>query len=331
MDLTIAAKYPFSSDAKDYVKQLVEEGWSISDYIIEKAAERVQKAFDNKLNFFIERDDIEKEEVLGYAISKMMLAAINDPYIRAKYSVGEAKRAFAYLAKDEARTVERISKELGLEFGRAENGEGYLLHFIPFMQNQPGTPEYLLINRDVKKGYVRLSEHERDRIVEEAIRRHIEIPPTSKNIPPQVAAAAEQLKNKLPKPIRKEIMGVGDIPPCIDAMLNDMHAHKNLPHTGRVYLTMYLHKIGWTDDALLELFSNSPDFNIRIAEYQIKYLSSHNYNVPNCSTVQSYGLCVANCGTKSPLQFRKSGKINIDKTADKDKKVETGRKVEKSG
>jgi len=306
MSLVTAAKYPFISEAKRYVRTM---GDRVNDYIIEKASERVRKAFENRLavlpKSFIEKKDVAEEEILTYAIAKIMIAVIGDPYIRAKYSIGEAKRAFAYLSKEDKPVVDTVSRELGIEFSRAEDGKSYLVHFIPFIRNQPGSPEYLLINRNIKNGYVTVSEGEKNRLLEEAIRRHVERVVKPKNVPEKMIATAEHLKKTLPRPVKKHER-IGDTPPCIEHLMKEIYEHRNVPHIGRVYLTMYLNRIGWKKDGIIELFSNLPDFNIRITEYQVEYITSHNYNVPNCSTIRSYGLCVADCGIKNPMQYRKT-------------------------
>ena len=315
MSLLRAARYPFTEEAKGYVKKLIGEGWRLNDYIIEKAKERIINAFNNKLPFFVEREDIEQEEILNYAVAKMIVSLTDDRYIIAKYSIGEAKRAKEYLVREDQETVNRVAKELGLEF--VPDGEGYLLHFVQFIRNQPGSPEYLLINRDLRNGYVRITAEERIRILEEAIRRHVERKVKLTDPPASLVRAAEDVKASLPKPVRNIEKRVGDIPPCIESLINDLYQHKNLSHMGRVFLTMYLHKAGWSDEEIIELFSNSPDFNIKITEYQVKYISSHDYSVPNCSTVQSYGLCVADCGIKNPLQYR-AGKKDTKRKGDRD-------------
>jgi DNA primase large subunit len=59
---------------------------------------------------------------------------------------------------------------------------------------------------------------------------------------------------------------------------------------------------------VLELFKHAPDYNERIARYQIEHLAGlkggrKKYSVYSCEKMKTLGMCVADCGTKTPVQY----------------------------
>jgi DNA primase large subunit len=61
-------------------------------------------------------------------------------------------------------------------------------------------------------------------------------------------------------------------------------------------------------EEILELFRNVPDFNEKIARYQLEHIaglrgSRKQYMPYSCQTMKSLGLCpiVGDCGAKNPL------------------------------
>jgi len=97
-------------------------------------------------------------------------------------------------------------------------------------------------------------------------------------------------------------------PPCIKAILETLLAGENLSHHQRFALASFLINIGAEIDAILELFRRSPDFNEKIARYQIEHIaglrgSRKRYLPYSCATMNSLGLCIADCNVKNPLVY----------------------------
>jgi len=97
-------------------------------------------------------------------------------------------------------------------------------------------------------------------------------------------------------------------PPCMKAIMEALKRGENLPHAARFAITTYLLKRGWDVEQIVDLFRNAPDFNEKITRYQVQHIAGRaggrkEYNVPNCETMRQWGLCVANCGVKNPLQY----------------------------
>ena len=59
---------------------------------------------------------------------------------------------------------------------------------------------------------------------------------------------------------------------------------------------------------MLDLFKHLPNFDEKIAGYQIQKVIEKKYSVSNCDTLKSNGLCVNDCKTKHPFQLFKPNK-----------------------
>jgi len=95
-------------------------------------------------------------------------------------------------------------------------------------------------------------------------------------------------------------------PPCIRRILDRVLNGENLSHQERFALATFLINIGTDLDIILELFKHSPDFNERIARYQIEHLaglrgSKKKYLPYSCKTMKVLNLCISECGVKNPL------------------------------
>ncbi len=103
--------------------------------------------------------------------------------------------------------------------------------------------------------------------------------------------------------ISKEIF-----PPCINSLLENLLRGENLSHHQRFALATFLINIGLDVEIVLQLFRYSPDFNEKIARYQIEHLaglrgSRRKYLTYSCGAMKVLGMCKAECGIKNPLQY----------------------------
>ncbi|MEM2626727.1 MAG: hypothetical protein QW775_00530, partial [Ignisphaera sp.] len=117
----------------------------------------------------------------------------------------------------------------------------------------------------------------------------------------------------------KEIAKISDVkglvnlaqklfPPCIRDLIEILMQGENLSHHQRFALATFLINYGVDVEIVLKLFSYSPDFNEKIARYQIEHLaglrgSRKKYLVYSCNTMKTLGMCKAECGIKNPLLY----------------------------
>lgn len=314
MELLFAAKYPFTSQAK---QALAESGLAIGEDTLSKGYERAKAALSSgKIPKTVEIESALLGEIASYAAARLLLLSLNNRYLTNRYAVAEAKRASSYLSGESEGSLELLCRELGLPFEKKGNS-----HFLPFqryLRFNPHSAEYRLPNRKIALGSVQVSPHERIRIMEEAIRMRIEQLPDAKP-PPAAVALAKKLLAHLP---REELNAVkldsSNYPPCIQNMLMRLKMSENIPHTARWTLATYMLKTGMKSADVMALYRSAPDYSERTTRYQVEYLKQKGYSMPSCITMDSYGLCVARCRCANPLNFRKDrhGKFAEETRAD---------------
>ena len=97
-------------------------------------------------------------------------------------------------------------------------------------------------------------------------------------------------------------------PPCFDKLYTDLLAGKKLSHIGNYHLAVFLAGVGYNYEEMIAMYKQAPNFDERIAGYQIKKILEKGYSIANCETLKSNDLCVADCKVKHPLQLLKKEK-----------------------
>ncbi len=320
-DLVFCSHYPFSRQAKEYVS---EKGLELTSILLEKAEARVKEAVEQgKMHRVAELPETMEEELSLYAASRMIISSANNRYLINRYAVAEAKRAHEYLDADDSSRpgfVDDVAAEFGLKFEKSR--DGYLVSLAGYLAYTPRSIDYKLSNREVSGGKVRVKKNERKRILEEAVKKRAESTlPIKADFQPDVVAAGARILSILPK-LETSIIRVGQegYPPCITKMLEELALNVNVPHTGRVALAIYLVNVGLPTDKIVEFFRHAPDFNERTTRYQVEHIRARKYNMPSCSTMDSYGACVAECHCGSPINFRREIHGRYLKQKDEEKK-----------
>ncbi len=307
-DLVFAAHYPFLSEAKEWVKQA---GAQINSEAISLGEQRVGACLKGGA-IAPRASELEADlraEVLSYAASRVIAACMANRLVTSRLAVGEAKRASAFLrsASDQANGfVEKAAAELSLHF--EQPGAQYALPVWEYLLNTPRSIDYKLTVRELAGGKVKVSAHQRLRIIEEAVRKKVEsFPlPKMKEWPLEVQEASSRLVKLLPKEeIAPTAIATEDFPPCIRKLIEDLRTSINVPHNARYALAIYMIKAGLPDGQIVKLFQNAPDFSAETTSYQVKYIRQKGYSMPSCSTMDTYGICIADCRCGTPTNYRK--------------------------
>jgi len=285
------------------------------------------------------------EEIMSYLYARILVSAVNDPYLTKKYCLAEAKlferrlkRLNTQLEGRRGATAEEIAPELRrilqyLDIFFADAPGGRIgLHFTAFLgfAGMIGDKNWALVQQDLRSGWVRLEPEKAFRVLEEAFRSRLmrEIPLRISELHfPLIAADAERLAGAV-KEARARFEGTGGVldeasfPPCIKRLMEMTGKSENVPHMGRFTMVAFLHTIGYDKEGLISLFSRWPDFNISKSMYQIQHIigeiSGTEYTPPMCSTMKTYGICYnpdSLCATiNHPLNYyrkklRASGKM----------------------
>ena len=194
---------------------------------------------------------------------------------------------------------------------KLKRDDGLWVHVSDFLKasSRIKSPEWKLLSRNLRKGYVEVSLKELYRVVEERM-RDLFFEPFTVEID-----GIERLKGIVAEyEMSRKVAGVegvkdfGLFPPCMKKIVADLRDSANVAHTARFAITTFMLGVGYTVDEILDLFRNAPDFDEEKARYQIEHIAGmrgagKEYDVPSCSTMKTYHNCVAECRVKHPMEY----------------------------
>jgi len=305
------AKYPFIGDAKKYIR---EEAPSFDELIQnrlwgevrKRGKERVlQTLSEGRVRIRDLGEEIEQEEELfSYPIARMLVSSIGDDYLLRRYALGEAERVSEELFRENDEKI--LSLASTLDFDAAKREDGFAVHFVDYLENTERlrSPGWKLVNQDLREGRVYLGKRKFVRILKERVYSVVSegLPsPTSDRILERFDSELEEIKEELESVrTRMEEVDMGEVetdlfPPCIKKLLAGQKEGENLSHEGRFALTAFMKKVGLSEDEIIDIFREAPDFDVDMASYQIQHIigeiSGTEYNPPGCDTMKTNGIC----------------------------------------
>ncbi len=301
---------PFSHEA---AQLLEDQGLTLEDLaydpLLERsrslARERLIDAIEGRRRLILDRVN-PMNEVYSYLAARLIAARVGRSML-SRLATYESKR-FGELSKrlslDQIREIASNTFKFTI---REDNG--MWLDLISYLRGcvNIGGSKWRLVNRVLINGYILVTEHELRRLLEDHVKRKI-IETPRVDLPEPLENIAKEISNLFSKRMRirmkfkKPKEGRIDLPPCIKDLIAKLRKGENLTHQARFALTSFLLNIGWSKEQILDLFRSSPDFNEKIALYQISHIERRGYKVPSCETMKSWGLCPGDCGRKYPLE-----------------------------
>jgi DNA primase large subunit len=281
--------------------------------VVNRAEKRIEEAIIYALvSERLQKDEI---EILSFPIAVMMTAAAKDPFLKRRYALAEAKRAYNLLKLENKEKIMEIAKVFNWKIKPSERQKAptetatydFALGFVDFLRNTANFREkkWKLVNRLVHKGHVYLTKDEAARLIAEEIRVHIEKKLDVKGLalPENIVKRVSVLKQLFSRQrgkIRLEEMPkevvIAAFPPCIKELYNAILSGRHSSHVGRFALTSFLLNIGMTVDNVVDLFRTLSDFNERMTRYQVEHIaggkgSRTKYIPPKCETLRTHGVC----------------------------------------
>lgn len=327
-------KYPFTKEALEFFKSkdltLKDLETDVGKRILKRSYERIHEAISQrKVTTNLSEDP--EIEILSFPIALLLLSLLENKSLIYRYAVAESKRVGELLKEEDLLKLVWIARhtfEWSVRLVNEELSEGswVLIHFIDYISHIPQSSlEWKLVNRRLAKGYVLIRKSELARVIEEAVKKYIVRKCNERlpviDVPNTVIVFIEKISREWSKYSNdfknvRAVLGSAQedvYPPCIRKILNELRSGKNLPHAARFALATFLLNIGMSVDEVVNLFKASPDFNERIARYQVEHLaglrgSRVKYSPYKCSNMRSLGLCVdlngEVCkGIHHPLQY----------------------------
>jgi len=310
------AKYSFAIEAAKYVRSL---GLNFSDLaspayiqILDRAEKRVEEAIlYGIVSGTWHNDDI---EILSFPASMILVKAAGESFLKRRYALAEAKRAYGLLKFENKEKL--IAIAMGTFNWRIKSLNvtiipqiyDFALHFADFLRNACIFHEdkWKLVNRVMIGGEIYLSKEEIARLLQEEVQKHIQSKLEGEkevDLPFPIKQRVERLGQLLLKhkeEIRVEELPRGTtsiaFPPCVKHLYDVSLAGQHIPHVGRFALTSFLLNAGMSVDGVVKLFSTLSDFDEKMTRYQVEHIagkrgSGTKYTSPNCDTLRTHGLC----------------------------------------
>ena len=310
------AKYPFLPQATDYVKQLdidIIELTETLDEVLKYAETHVEQCFDTTIDQTRRVQPLRSPsvEVPAFPVAIIIVAAMKDNYLKKKYALCEAKKAFLNLRRERFRKVFEIARYFKCDIRPAtpqtKGFREFTLDFVSYIRNTASLrqAEWKLVNRRLVDGRITLTKSELCRLLQEEVQRHIEsrlnvkIPP----LPASVMSIVDELKDRFSRKsgstqmIYPQEIKLNAFPPCIKSLQNAISKGHHLSHIGRFTLTTFFINIGMTAEDIIDLFRSLSDFDERLTRYQVDHIaggkgSGIKYTPPTCLTLQTHRVCV---------------------------------------
>jgi DNA primase large subunit len=302
LEIQDLAHYPFLKEAQEII---AERGISLatltknaqSPIYFTAAVNRIRNAVMTRNNQQMTESDDPIQDIVSYALARILISCTKNRTGISLLSRFEADRALYFLQIEENKGVRiHLFRELDIPF------QGGTVPYTRYIEIASTLREerYRLVNRDVWKGMVILTQDEQEFLLRERIRTVL-----LDQLPLDIPAATcsgfsesiSQVESILSERTTEEYGDVDkdSFPPCIRSLYNAALEGKYLSHSGRFALTTFLHTIGLETTEIISLFSQGGDFNLDITAYQVNHIISQGeegYTTPSCATMKTHGICI---------------------------------------
>lgn len=299
-ELLFSVKYPFSSATKDIAKWLNFDLASSDPKLLERAKQRALQDIESGQAEITTKTKGERklvEEILSYALAKIMVARTKDRFLAERFAEGEANNFRRFLLDEPPDNIPFLAKGFGLGI---EDGA---VPFVDYLRYLPRHGGQGLANAQLKGGMVRVGREEIASLLPEKlkaelerdVRKPMDVPPLFDTYAGEIAKEANREKAFK----RTEDFGaiaVESFPPCMKALITDAQSGEPMAHQPRFTLSTFLANIGMPVEHITDLFRNTPNFNEKKTRYYIEYSmgkrgSGVKYSPPSCEKMVFYGLC----------------------------------------
>src|SRR5436309_933670 len=196
------AKYPFLSEASEYVREL---GLSIDELSTPEfgpVLDRAEKRLEEALSKGRVSGDITNEnaEILSFPVSNLILSLLGEERARRRFALAEAKRAYELLRQESPEKLEHIAsttfawkvRRLDIKLGRRFYDFGISL--ADYLRNSVHLkdPKWKLPNRILDHGLVYATREELARLLEEEVRT-------------KIVDRSSRLSGEIPKPLLPKV------------------------------------------------------------------------------------------------------------------------------
>ena len=314
--MQFAQRYPFSLQAKHFLKNNNLSLENIPEEIIARAEAMVSSAAKGKeYALVINSSELLLQEIMAFPISKILVSLQKDSFLNEKFAWMLSKNFLEYLdlEKNKKQAALELAEQLGIKFDFLGKEFFVSLALKEFLGIEFKAPALKLVNQAVSQGKIFLSEQAFYRFLSEIvfIKALDSLPVPTDGLPQLLKNSGQRLQQQLSARAKKEFefkfsgkLNPNLFPSCMQSMYNDLLEGKNLPHMARFYISTFLHTIGLPQEQIINMFRKTPNFSEKMTRYQIRRIAGQKLAVASCSKIKEHSLCPdAGCGTKHPLIF----------------------------
>ncbi|MEO3993416.1 MAG: hypothetical protein QN229_03815 [Desulfurococcaceae archaeon TW002] len=312
----------------------------------DKAVEKVRRALSRKRSKSSGASTVEldEDEYIAFYMG-LLVAGFTDVWALKKYVDSEVKNFIELMKLESSKFLWNVSRMLGLsgELLARDDECGYkvvlvsepkqdiscfqfrltISKYLTYAERLLGEAGWSLLETYVSGGYVYLPKSKYVRLLEDPLKEYLIKLFDELSVKLTDASVLEDLRSEIAEVIRREykrsrIEEPGQVspseikevffPPCIKELVKSLRVNEHLTHIQRFALATFLLNIGASVNYVLDLMRNAPDFNEKIARYQIEHLAGmkgggKKYKTYSCAKMKELGMCVAECGVKTPIQY----------------------------
>jgi DNA primase large subunit len=324
--LGVLARYPILPETRQFFETFAVE--ELEGYA-EATKLRIVEALQRGEKGVLPRED-PFEDLLTFGLARVLCIAIREPWLLRRWALAEASRMERYLHVEAEELKAMVLRDLLnveiVDDERLSDEFSYKVQLAQYLKlnRELADPQWRLVNRMVHRGYVHLTEAEVVRLFRQKayqLLSSVENAPKIRvqQLPPKLQEAAEDVMRELVRlrsayAYETATAPSADWPPCMITIRNHI---AEASHRELFAFAAFLVNRGFSVEQILAILSERPDFNERIARYQVEHIaglrgSRTKYKPPSCQTMRSFGLCVEDgrlCPKiRNPLEYRKPEK-----------------------
>jgi len=320
--LIFAQKFPFSENARDYLKDLNIQTDKIPEQAVKKSALMVSRAFSGSM-YSIDSANPSKEqlemELMAFPVAKIFVSLMRTPNIVEKFCLMVYKNTFSNIVEsnNSKELCLALADDFKLSYDFSSDKDFFVeVPLLQYLNDYFVDPESKLVNKNVSNGKVFLNLNDFAHFLAEKSYAKVfdSFPIDPKQVPKEFISLARSIDSQLVVMEKKnfdlKLHGKIDpnlFPPCMKVLYADQLAGKKLHYMARLSLAAFLFQLGMSKTELLSLFSKSPDFKRQVADYHINRIFEKQLSAPGCKKLAEYGLKVSECNKvctyKHPLQY----------------------------
>ncbi|MCX8158241.1 MAG: hypothetical protein N3D73_01090 [Candidatus Diapherotrites archaeon] len=317
-EFQFAAKYPFSSVARDIVKYYVDDFSKVSletkDLAKGIILDSYFRTFLSPYDIKVYSKELLLDHILAYPLAKIYVSIIANEELYTRFAKYIAKRTYDNLTNNNFSEVFDLAYDLNIEF--STKNDFVVIPLFSFLKVDcfDNDNSFKLVNQRLDAGNVYLSREKFAKFLSNHIFSELlnTLPCSVDGLPSSLKEEANSIRNDIFS--RKYKISFNKIqniypnafPACYRELYFSLLSGSNLTHIARFYLAVFLAAVGMKKESIIELFKNAPNYNETKTKYHVdRIFSKKRFLPPSCAKLREYGLCKDNCNVKNPIVYYK--------------------------